>query len=67
MDHFCRQAGFTPHVTFRVTDSAAIHGLVRAGMGIAFIPAQSWWMRTMQDIHVLHIDEPSCQRMIGLA
>ena len=30
-------------------------------------PAHSWWMRTTQDIHVLHIDEPSCQRMIGLA
>ena len=41
-DRFCRQAGFAPELVCEVDKPAAIWALVRAGLGVAFLPAASW-------------------------
>ena len=65
-DKFCRQAGFMPHVIFESDDPATVRGLIRAGQGIAFIPAVTWGGTSGNAMVLLHIDEPVCQRTIML-
>jgi DNA-binding transcriptional LysR family regulator len=66
-DQVCRQAGFTPQVVCEVDEPAAIRGLVRAGLGIAFLPAVSWRSGGEPDPLPLHISAPACQRILRLA
>ena len=35
----CRDAGFSPHITFTSEDYGAIQGMVASGMGVALIPS----------------------------
>jgi len=37
--HLCRGHGFDPHVSYRSNNYSVIQGLVRAGLGIALVPA----------------------------
>jgi DNA-binding transcriptional LysR family regulator len=61
-DTFCQQAGFTPHVVFEGDEPMALLHLVKAGLGIACIPALVW--KSVPEIAVarVHIEEPRCQR-----
>ncbi|KZL90252.1 LysR family transcriptional regulator [Clostridium magnum] len=65
-DTFCKYAGFTPHVVFESDDPATVRGLIRAGQGIAFIPAITWGGSTGSSMVLLHIEEPICKRTISL-
>ncbi len=67
-DNCCRQAGFVPHVAFEGDEPSTLRGLVTAGLGVAFI--SELVLRTVADPSVivpLRIEEPSCDRIIGLA
>jgi DNA-binding transcriptional LysR family regulator len=66
-DQVCRQAGFAPHIVCEVDEPAAIRGLVRAGLGVAFLPAASWRIVGEPDPVPLHIEAPTCQRILQLA
>lgn len=67
-DSFCQQAGFTPRVAFEGDDSSTIRGLITAGIGVGF--ASDLMLRGLSHpTHgvALHIQEPRCQRLIGIA
>jgi DNA-binding transcriptional LysR family regulator len=67
-DSFCQQAGFTPKVAFEGDDSSTIRGLIIAGIGVGF--ASDLMLRGLPNPTIgvaLHIQEPRCQRIIGLA
>jgi DNA-binding transcriptional LysR family regulator len=66
-DQFCGQAGFVPQSVCEVNEPAAIRGLVRAGLGVAFLPAASWRAVGEPDPVPLHIEAPTCQRILHLA
>jgi len=66
-DAFCLQAGFTPKIVFESDDASTIRGLIRAGQGIAFVPAISWRGSTGPAVAQVQIEEPVCQRTIGLS
>ena len=65
-DTFCQQAGFTPSIVFEGDEPVALLHLVKAGLGIACIPALVW--KSVPEIAVarVHIEEPRCQREILL-
>ena len=67
-DSFCQEAGFTPKVAFEGDDSSTIRGLITAGIGVGF--ASDVMLRGIAHPTIgvaLHIKEPRCQRIIGLA
>ncbi len=67
-DSFCQQAGFTPKVAFEGDDSSTIRGLITAGIGVGF--ASDLMLRGIPHPTTsvaLHIKEPCCQRIIGVA
>lgn len=66
-DTFCQYAGFTPRIIFESDDPATVRGLIRAGQGIAFIPAISWGGSAGSSMVLLHIEEPICKRTISLS
>lgn len=68
MDELCNRAGFVPNVAFEGDETATIRGLVTAGLGVTFLAAQtlSRWP-VEQPMVPLRIEEPVCQRTIGLA
>ena len=68
MDGLCKQAGFVPNIAFEGDETATVRGLVTAGLGVSFVAIQSLqsWP-TDQPFALLHIEEPVCQRTIGLA
>ncbi len=66
-DAFCMQAGFTPKIVFESDDPSTIQGLIRAGQGIAFVPAISWRGSTGPAVAQVQIEQPVCQRTIGLS
>lgn len=68
MDEFCKRAGFVPDVVFEGDESATVRGLVTAGLGVTFVAAQTLpHGLPEQSMVLLRIEEPVCQRTIGLA
>lgn len=66
-NNFCKQAGFTPQIVFEVNSLDVISSLVKAGLGIAFLPS-FWQYQKSRDIPMqLQIESPICQRSIWLA
>lgn len=66
-NQFCQQAGFTPQVAFEINSLEVIATLVKAGLGIAFIPA-CWRKENRTNLPVqLHIESPICKRTIWLS
>ena len=67
-ESFCQQAGFRPQVAFESDEPSTIRGLIRAGLGIAFIPVVSWRGAVGASAVVeIPVEEPLCQRTIGLS
>lgn len=64
---FCRQAGFTPNITFESNTAEVICSLVKSGFGNAFIPAYWWGGANTKSLGKLHVDNPICQRTIWLS
>lgn len=67
MDDICKRAGFVPNVAFEGDETATVRGLVSAGLGVTFFSSLAWKSVAEQVVVPLHIDEPVCQRIIGLA
>ncbi|WP_336773311.1 LysR family transcriptional regulator [Paenibacillus sp. MMO-58] len=65
-DAFCRLAGFTPHIQFESDDPATVRGLIRAGQGLAFLPAITWGGSTGPDVVTIPLKEGYCERSISL-
>ncbi|MDQ6420433.1 LysR family transcriptional regulator [Paenibacillus sp. LHD-117] len=65
IEMFCKQANFTPRMVCEGDEPAAIPGLVRTGLGIAFLPAAAH--REHPSLTFLHIEEPACQWTLHLA
>lgn len=65
-DNFCRQAGFEPNIVFQISEAGVIQNLVELDLGITFTPSLLSSHSKLGSIQ-LHIDEPLCQRTIGLA
>lgn len=63
-DECCRKAGFVPNIVCEGDEPAAIDGLVRAGLGIAFLPAAA--RKEYSSLHLLDITEPVCQWTLHL-
>lgn len=66
-DDFCRRAGFTPNVAFEGDETATVRGLVTAGLGVTFATALALKGLAERTMVSLRIEEPVCQRTIGLA
>ena len=66
-DRLCQQAGFRPQIVFESDEPAVIRGLIKAGLGIAFVPAISWHGSIGEAVTEIPIAEPLCQRTIGLS
>lgn len=66
-DAYCLQAGFTPQIAFESDDPSTLRGLIRAGQGIAFVPTISWRGSLGPSVVQVQIEEPRCERTIGLA
>lgn len=60
---FCFKAGFTPNITFEVNSLEVISSLVKANLGVAFIPANS---NLSNPPVLLPIKKPVCKRHIYL-
>lgn len=66
-DNLCRQAGFEPKIVFEGEEIGTVRSLVAAGLGVAFFPEM-----VLQNLEEpmpvpLHVEEPVCRRIIGLA
>lgn len=61
-DAFCQQAGFTPNVVFEGDEPVALLHLVKAGLGVACIPALVWMSAPEIAVARIPIQEPRCQR-----
>lgn len=66
-DNLCRQAGFEPTIAFEGEEFATVKGLVSAGLGVALIPQLAWKGQAEQSPVPVHVEEPACQRQLGLA
>ncbi|MEY9977199.1 LysR family transcriptional regulator [Lysinibacillus sp. RC79] len=66
-DQFCREAGFVQNIAFEGDEPTVISDLVRQGLGVAFVSELSWIPKSGEFPYKLRIDEPACQRTIGLA
>ncbi|MBH5318730.1 LysR family transcriptional regulator [Paenibacillus sp. GSMTC-2017] len=65
-DGLCQKAGYTPNVIFEVEDPALLHKLVRAGIGISFIPSLWELENTDPSTVAVRITDPNFSRTISL-
>jgi DNA-binding transcriptional LysR family regulator len=66
-DIFCEYSGFKPNIVFESDEPSMVRGLIKAGLGIAFVPSISWTKLIGPSISLLHIDIPKCKRTIYLS
>lgn len=66
-DKLCSYAGFTPNIVFESDVSSIVYGLIKAGVGIGFIPEVSWNKHRTNDVKLLHIVDPPCNRYLNLS
>jgi len=66
-DNLCRQAGFEPKIAFEGEEMNTARGLVAAGLGVSLVPELAWQGISDPLPARLRIEEPLCQRTIGLA
>lgn len=64
-DSFCAYAGFKPRTSFESDSPIAVHNIIGAGAGVGFWPEYSWGA-VSDDMVLLSITEPVCQRSIVL-
>ncbi len=63
-DRFCQHAGFTPRIIFESDNPAAVKNMIAANMGIGFWPEFTWGSIENDQVKLLEIEEPVCQRDI---
>ncbi|MBR7143170.1 MAG: LysR family transcriptional regulator [Clostridia bacterium] len=59
---YCQTAGFTPKILFESDSPLAVQNIIATGAGIAFWPAYSWGAVKNEELVLLPISEPICQR-----
>ncbi|MGN0163241.1 MAG: LysR family transcriptional regulator [Candidatus Ornithomonoglobus sp.] len=67
-DKFCESVGFVPKIIFESDSPATVKNIIKTGMGIGFWPEFSWSEFPINDINLIPITSPICQRelIIGL-
>ncbi len=63
-DRFCHHAGFTPKIIFESDNPSAVKNMIAANMGIGFWPEFTWGSIENENVRLLEIEEPICQRDI---
>ena len=63
-DRFCQHAGFTPKIIFESDNPSAVKNMIAANMGIGFWPEFTWGSIENENVRLLEIEEPVCQRDI---
>ena len=63
-DRFCQHAGFTPRIIFESDNPSAVKNMIAANMGIGFWPEFTWGSAESENVRLLKIAEPVCQRDI---
>ncbi|MHC6180348.1 LysR family transcriptional regulator [Clostridium sp. JNZ X4-2] len=66
-DIFCEHSGFIPNIVFESDEPSMVRGLIKAGLGVAFVPYISWTKLIGPSISLIHIDMPKCERTIYLS
>lgn len=59
---FCSIAGFYPKVLFESDSPGAVQNIIATGTGVAFWPEYSWGELNNENVRLLPISEPICQR-----
>jgi len=59
---FCSMAGFYPKILFESDSPGAVQNIISTGTGIAFWPEYSWGALANQDVVLLPITKPVCNR-----
>lgn len=65
-DKYCMQAGFVPNIIFESDSPDTVKNLIAGGLGVGFWPHYTWGQGNMEQIKLLPISVPSCQRDIIL-
>lgn len=63
-DRFCQHAGFMPKIIFESDNPSAVKNMIAANMGIGFWPEFTWGSIENENVSLLKIEEPVCQRDI---
>lgn len=63
-DKFCQHAGFEPQIIFESDNQTAVKNMIAANMGIGFWPEFTWGRIEGEQVKLLEIVEPVCQRDI---
>lgn len=66
-DMFCQMAGFEPSVVLESDSPETVRELIRAGIGISFIPSITWQGMDTKNIVLVPISFPQCRRYINLS
>lgn len=66
-DMYCQIAGFEPSVILESDSPETVRELVRAGIGISFVPSVTWRGMETEHIVLVPISFPRCRRYINLS
>ena len=61
-NRFCSIAGFNPQIVFESDSPTAVQNMISIGAGIAFWPEYSWGKLHNDNLTLVSISEPICQR-----
>ena len=61
-DRLCRQSGFAPNIIFESDSPATVKNMIAARMGVGFWPEYTWGRLDSDQVRLLPITEPLCQR-----
>jgi DNA-binding transcriptional LysR family regulator len=67
VDQCMREAEVVPNVVCESDDIFAMHGLVKAGLGLMFIPNLGRGLEEGTDPALLHVTSPTCTVDVGIA
>lgn len=63
-DRYCLHAGFMPNIIYESDSPDTVKNLIAGGLGVGFWPHYTWGQGDMEQIRLLPIAEPTCQRDI---
>ncbi|MCR2806318.1 LysR substrate-binding domain-containing protein [Paenibacillus soyae] len=66
-DSLCRAAGFEPRMIYECDEPSMVRSLVRAGLGVSFIPSVTWGGSQGSSVVLLSIEEPVSKRSIEIS
>lgn len=66
-DMYCKMAGFEPDVILECDSPETVRELIRAGIGISFIPHVTWSGMKTGNIALVPLSFPRCRRYINLS